>query len=194
MLPMALMKNSVNVKGTKKVVSVMLVLFFNLIGVTRVIRGGKRKDGEIRMVELIHKEITSQIIGSAYEVGNHLGFGFLEKVYENALRVELELCGLKVNSQQQVVIQYKGREVGLYQADLVVDNKVIVEIKTSENIVQPFKAQIINYLKATGLEVGLIINFSRIKVEIERVVLQNKQMYFTVGMSEKETATADEIQ
>ncbi|HWI54804.1 MAG TPA: GxxExxY protein, partial [Desulfobacteria bacterium] len=84
------------------------------------------------MVELIHKELTSQIIAAAYEVGNQLGVGFLEKVYENAMIVELELRGLKVETQRQVVILYKGQEVGLYQTDLIVHGKVIVEIKSIE--------------------------------------------------------------
>lgn len=130
-------------------------------------------DLEKKMVDLIHKDITIQIIASAYEVGNILGAGFLEKVYENALRFELELRGLKLETQQQVVIYYKGQEIGLYQTDLVVDGKVIVEVKSIESIAQLHKAQIINYLKATGLEVGLIINFGKTKVEFERIVLQH---------------------
>ncbi len=79
-----------------------------------------------------------------------------------------------VETQQQVIVFCKGKEIGLYQTDLVVDRKVIVEIKCVESIAQIHKAQIINYLKATGLEVGLIINFGNIKVEFERVVLQQK--------------------
>ncbi len=126
------------------------------------------------MVDLIHKEITSQIIASSYEVGNILGAGFLEKVYENALKVELELRNLKVETQQQVIIYYKGKEIGLYQTDLTVEGKVIVEIKCVESIALIHKAQTINYLKATGLEVGLIINFGNPKVEFERIVLQHK--------------------
>ena len=103
------------------------------------------------MVDLIYKDMTSQIIASAYEVGNILGAGFLEKVYENALKVELEQRNLKVETQQQVIIYYKGKEIGLYQTDLVVDGKVIVEIKCVESIARIHKAQLINYLKNLSL-------------------------------------------
>jgi GxxExxY protein len=123
------------------------------------------------MVELIHKEITSEIISASFEVSNHLGAGFLEKIYENALLIELERRGLKVNTQQQTKVFYKGSEVGLYQADMVVEGKVIVEVKSIEKISSIHKAQIINYLKATSLEVGLIINFGNPRVEYERIVL-----------------------
>jgi len=126
------------------------------------------------MVDLIQKEITAQIIASAFEVGNILGAGFLEKLYENALKVELELRNLKVETQQQIIVSYKGKDIGLYKTDLVVDGKVIVEIKCVESIARVHRAQIINYLKATGLEVGLIINFGGFKVGFERIVLQHK--------------------
>jgi GxxExxY protein len=125
-------------------------------------------------VELIHKEITSQIISASFEVSNCLGTGFLEKVYENALKIELELRGLKVITQQPVMVLYKSNQVGLYQTDIIVEDKVIVEVKSTERIAIIHTAQVINYLKATGLEVGLIINFGNPKVEFERVVLQNR--------------------
>jgi len=118
------------------------------------------------MVELIHKEI----IASAYEVARILGYGFLEKVYENALKVELQLRKLDVESQRQVIVSYKGSDVGLYQIDLLVNEKVLVEVKSMEAISQAHRAQIINYLKATGVEVGLIINFGKTKVEFERLI------------------------
>ena len=123
------------------------------------------------MVELIHGDITSHVISAAFEVGNYLGTGFLEKVYENALRVELELRGLTIEAQKIVLVHYKGFEVGRYQIDLLVNGKVLVEVKSTESIIPIFRAQIINYLKATGLNVGLIINFGKTKVEFERVVL-----------------------
>jgi len=126
------------------------------------------------MVELLHKDITSEIIAAAFEVGNYLGTGFLEKVYENALKVELEIRGLAVQTQKQVKINYKDREVGLYQTDLLINDTIIVEVKSTEKILSIHKAQIINYLKATGLQVGLIINFGNPKVEFERIVLIDK--------------------
>ena len=126
------------------------------------------------MVELLHKDLTSIIIAASFEVGNYLGTGFLEKVYENALKVELELRGLLVETQKLIKVDYKGREVGLYQTDLLVNDTIIVEVKSTEKILSIHKAQIINYLKATGLQVGLIINFGNSKVEFERIVLIDK--------------------
>ena len=123
------------------------------------------------MVQLIHKDLTSQIIAAAFEVSNHLGTGFLEKVYENALKVELEQMGLTVEAQKPVKVLYKEEVVGLYQTDLLVGGNVIVEVKTTEKITKLYKAQLINYLKATGLKVGLIINFGKTRVEFERIVL-----------------------
>lgn len=126
------------------------------------------------MVELLHKDLTSEIIAAAFEVSNNLGAGFLEKVYENSLRVELEIRGLAVETQKQIRISYKGREVGLYQIDLLVNDTIIVEVKSTEQILSIHKAQLINYLKATGLQVGLVINFGNSKVEFERIVLEAK--------------------
>lgn len=127
------------------------------------------------MVELLHKDLTSEIIAAAFEVSNNLGAGFLERVYENSLRVELEIRGLVVETQKQVRINYKGREVGLYQTDLLVNDSVIVEVKSTEQILSIHKAQLINYLKATGLQVGLIVNFGNPKVEFERIALSDKR-------------------
>lgn len=126
------------------------------------------------MVELLHKDLSSEIIAASFEVSNYLGTGFLEKVYENALKVELEIRGLLVETQKLVKVDYKGREVGLYQTDLLVNDTIIVEVKSTEKILSIHKAQIINYLKATGLQVGLIINFGNPKVEFERIVLIDK--------------------
>lgn len=119
---------------------------------------------------LIHKEITHEILSSAFEVSNQLGVGFLEKVYENALKVELEQRGLRVETQKRIVISYKGEVVGTYMIDLLVEGKVIIEVKNAENIIPNYKAQLMNYLKATGIKVGLIINFGKTKVQFERII------------------------
>lgn len=126
--------------------------------------GGKAKaDGK-------HKELTEKIIGAAYAVHNALGYGFVEKVYENALRVELEEGGLSVEQQAPVDVRYRGKLVGEYVADMVVDGKVIVEAKAVSELAKEHEVQLVNYLKATGIEVGLLINFGR-KVEVRRRVL-----------------------
>jgi len=120
-----------------------------------------------------HAEIdrlTEQIIGCAFSVSNTLGFGFLEKVYENALAVELRENGLEVAQQCPLPVAYKGVSVGEYFADLLVEGKVIVEIKAVRRLDNSHLAQCINYLKATGLRVGLLLNFGRPKLEVRRVV------------------------
>ncbi len=115
-----------------------------------------------------HTEITRQIIGVAYEVQNTLGVGFAEKVYENALTAELTARGLAARQQAPVQVFYKGRLVGDYVADLIVEGKVVVELKAVRTIDRSFEAQLINYLKATGIEVGLLLNFSD-DVEVKRL-------------------------
>lgn len=114
--------------------------------------------------------ITEKIIGAAFEVSNHLGCGFLEKVYENALMIELRHNNLKVESQKQIAVFYKKCNVGEYVADLFVDNKVIVELKSVKQITEIHEAQLMNYLKATGMKVGLLINFGSPKVQIKRMI------------------------
>jgi GxxExxY protein len=120
---------------------------------------------------LIYRELTSQIISSAFEVGNILGCGFLEKVYENALKVELIKRGLKVESQRKVEVLYKDTVVGVYQIDLLVERKIILEIKTIDKISDIQRAQLMNYLRSTNLKVGFIFNFAKTKVEYERIIL-----------------------
>ena len=110
---------------------------------------------------------TRNIIGVFYEVYNQLGTGFLEKVYENALLIELKSRGLEVNSQQPIKVLYKGKTVGAYLADIVVEKKVICEIKAIQILRPEHEAQLINYLKATGIKVGLLLNFGP-KPEIKR--------------------------
>ncbi len=116
-------------------------------------------------------EITYVINGAVFEVNKILGPGFLEKVYENALLIELRSHGLKAESQVPVRVIYKGVIAGEYIADLLVKETVIIELKTVENLDKIHEAQLLNYLKATGKPVGLLVNFKRQKAEIKRIVL-----------------------
>ena len=106
-----------------------------------------------------HSETTEKIIGAAYAVYNSLGFGFMEKVYENALALELKDLGLRVVQQQPIPVLYRGQVVGDYAADLVVDDRVIVEVKAVSALSKAHEVQLVNYLKATEIEVGLLMNF-----------------------------------
>ncbi|MCK4283547.1 MAG: GxxExxY protein [Candidatus Brocadiae bacterium] len=116
-----------------------------------------------------YADLTEKIIGAAYAVYNALGYGFLEKVYENALCIELRKAGLRVQQQYAVQVRYKGELVGDYVADLLVEDKVIVEAKALSALQAVHEVQLVNYLKATGIEVGLLINFGR-EIEIRRKV------------------------
>jgi len=115
-------------------------------------------------------DITYEVRGALFEVNNVLGPGFLEKVYENALLIELKKRGLKARSQAPIKVIYKETPVGEYYADLLVENKVIVELKTVDNLSKTHEAQLLNYLKATGMPIGLLVNFKNSKVEIKRMV------------------------
>ncbi len=106
-----------------------------------------------------HKELTDIVICCFYTVYNALGYGFLEKVYENALMMELKNRGIKSYSQSPIVVKYCGEPVGEYFADILVEDVVIVEIKAARSIIQEHEAQLLNYLKATKIEVGLLLNF-----------------------------------
>ena len=119
--------------------------------------------------ELLNK-ISEKIIGAAYKVSNVLGVGFLEKVYENALVYELKRLSLKVEQQKPIKVFYEGVVVGDYYADLVVEELVIVELKATKRIGDIYLAQCLNYLKATELKLGLILNFGTPRVEVKRVV------------------------
>ncbi|MBW1911533.1 MAG: GxxExxY protein [Deltaproteobacteria bacterium] len=116
-------------------------------------------------------DITYKINGAVFEVIRILGAGFLEKVYEAALLIELRKRGLQAESQVPIQIQYKGQIVGDYIADIVVENQVILELKAVEQLQKIHEAQLINYLKATGMNVGILINFTHPKAEIKRMVL-----------------------
>jgi len=118
---------------------------------------------------MLHEEITEPIIKAFYKVYNSLGYGFLEKVYENALALELTKSGLDVLQQKNINVFYEGSLVGEYYADLLVNGLVIVELKAAETLRQEHSAQLTNYCKATGIEVGLLLNFGK-SPEIKRVL------------------------
>jgi GxxExxY protein len=114
------------------------------------------------------KDLTYTINGAIYEVNRELGSGFLEKVYESALLIELQERGLKAERQVPISVNYKGNIVGEYLADMIVEGKVILELKSVVDLEKIHEAQIINYLKATGLQVGLLVNFTYPKAQIKR--------------------------
>ncbi len=121
-------------------------------------------------MSLEHEEITEQIIGAAFEVYRVLGYGFLERVYQRAMQVELQLRGLNTDLERRIDVQFKNVIVGDYAADLFVDNCVIVELKVAKTYHAEDEPQLLNELKATGVKVGLLINFGRTKVEFKRMV------------------------
>jgi GxxExxY protein len=116
-------------------------------------------------------EITYKINGAIFEVNRILGPGFLEKVYENALIIELKSRGLRATNQAPMSVLYKEKVVGDYFADILVEDEVIIELKTVDKIEKIHEAQLINYLKATGKTVGLLVNFKHKKAEVKRFVL-----------------------
>jgi GxxExxY protein len=118
-------------------------------------------------------QITKKIIGCAFTVGNRLGCGFLEKIYENALVIELRKQGLRVAQQQIMEVRYDDAVVGTYLADVVVESMVLLEIKAVKFFDEMHTAQCLNYLKATHLPLCLLINFGRPRVDIKRVILTN---------------------
>jgi len=123
-------------------------------------------------MQLIEKNLTEEIIKVFYDVYNELGYGFLEKVYQNAMFIELKSRGFYVEAQKQIKVSYKGTEVGEYYADLVVNQKVIIELKAAEVIIPEFESQLLNYLRGTGQEIGLLFNFGK-KPEFKRKVYSN---------------------
>ena len=112
--------------------------------------------------------LTEKIIGCAFKVHNVLGPGYLEKVYENAMYIELAKQGLQVKQQQPVIVHYDGQVVGEYLVDLWVEDRIIVELKAVQTLTKAHEAQVVNYLTATGTEIGLLINFGASSVEVKR--------------------------
>lgn len=123
------------------------------------------------MDELIHKKLAYAIVGCAMEVHKTLGPGFLESVYENAMKIELENKGLKCKTQVSFPVIYKDHHIKDFICDMVVDDKVIIELKAIKNLSDLERAQAINYLKVTGIELALLINFGKRSLEYERLVL-----------------------
>jgi GxxExxY protein len=121
---------------------------------------------------LKHQNITELIIKAFYNVYNSLGYGFLEKVYENAMMIELRKLGLNVQRQVPIKVFYEEQLVGEYFADIIVEENIIVELKAAENLCEAHEFQLINYLKATELEIGLLLNFGK-KPQFRRKIFIN---------------------
>ena len=130
--------------------------------------GQTQDDGPTNM---ILKELSFQIMAAAFEVHNTLGYGFLESVYEKALMKEFRMRGIFAESQKTITVFYKGEEVGSYCADIVVDSKIILELKAVEFLNRAHEAQLLNYLKGTGFKLGILINFGKERVDSKRLVL-----------------------
>ena len=122
----------------------------------------------------MHSEITEKIIKAFYEVYNELGSGFLESVYEAALSIVLKEYGLMVECQKEIPVIFRGQNLGLFRADLVINDKVILELKAAKTLSPVHEAQLLNYLKATDIEVGLLINFGQ-KPSFKRFVFENSR-------------------
>lgn len=125
------------------------------------------------MEEYLYTQLTQKIIGAFFTVRNKLGFGFLEKVYENALKIELEKQGFLVEKQKPVTVFYEGYVVGEYFADLIVNDLVILELKSVECLCEEHEAQLINYLRASDKKVGLLLNFGK-RVEVRRKICSQR--------------------
>ena len=117
-----------------------------------------------------HEELTRKIIAAAFDVYNRMGFGFLESVYEKCLLIEFRKAGLRAESQKPIIVKYENEVVGEFKADIIVEDTVIVELKSVKQIIQAHEVQLVNYLVATGKPVGLIQNFGEEKVEVKRKV------------------------
>lgn len=124
---------------------------------------------------MLHKQLTNKIIAAFYKVYNTLGYGFLEKVYENALAHELRQQGLDVRQQMPIKVYYDGQVVGEYVADLCVEGCVIVEIKAAESLCPEHEAQLLNYLRATEIEVGLLCNFGPQPVFARKILTNDRK-------------------
>lgn len=131
-------------------------------------------EAKIRKFDLLFPEESYRIKGACLRVHNELGCGFLEKVYENALAIELQKQGLTVRQQVPVQVKYEGKPVGDYVIDLLADEKFIVEVKATEADHAVYKAQLINYLRATGFELGFLVNFGMKSLDFRRVVFTKK--------------------
>jgi len=121
--------------------------------------------------KIIYKDLSYRIVGLAIQVRKELGFGFLEKVYENALMILLEENGIKAEQQFPIKVSFHGRVVGDYIADILVENQIILELKAQDRIIDIHKAQTLNYLRATNLRIAILLNFGKVRLDYERLVL-----------------------
>ena len=121
--------------------------------------------------EYLHQELTKDILASAFRVHNSIGCGLLEKVYGNAMSWDLKLNNRNAVEEKEFKVVYREREVGAYYGDLVVDEKVIVEVKAVEKLNNVHRAQLLNYLRISGMRVGLLLNFANPKLEYERIII-----------------------
>lgn len=120
-------------------------------------------------------DLSQQVIGCAFEVSNTLGAGFFEKVYEKALCVEFEKKGIGFKCQEPVIVKYKGSIVGEYITDIIVENRLLLELKAVKSIASEHEAQLLNYLKATRLSYGLLLNFGKPKLAIKRMIWNHNE-------------------
>lgn len=132
---------------------------------------------------LLHEATTEAIIGVFYDVYNELGFGFLESVYERALVIALNEAGLKVEQQRAISVRFRGQAVGEYYADLVVNGAVILELKSCRTLDRSHEAQLLHYLKATDVEIGLLLNFGE-RPQFKRLFLDNSRKQIRVNPCE----------
>ena len=121
---------------------------------------------------MLQEDLTKKIIGAFYNVYNKLGYGFLEKVYERSMLIELNEMNLNCNAQKPIDVYYKNKVVGDYYADIIVEESVILELKAAESICAEHEAQLLNYLKATDIEVGLLFNFGK-DPQFKRLIFEN---------------------
>ncbi|MFQ6678034.1 MAG: GxxExxY protein [Fidelibacterota bacterium] len=123
---------------------------------------------------LKHKELTEKIIKAFYEVYNELGFGFLESVYQKAMAIVFRDYGLKVEEEKQIKVYFQGKVIGDYRADLWVNNIIILELKAAKTLVKEYEAQLLNYLRATNVEIGLLLNCG-LKPQFKRMIFDNSR-------------------
>lgn len=123
-------------------------------------------------MDYLDSDLTKVVIKAFYNVYNKLGYGFLEKVYEKSMMIELRKLGLEAVTQEKIAVYYENEKVGDYFADIVVENKIIVELKAAEGLAEEHEAQLVNYLKATKMEVGLLLNFGKTP-QVKRKVFTN---------------------
>ena len=121
-----------------------------------------------------HSDLTGKILGAFFQIHKEMGFGFSEKVYESALEVLLQEIGLTPARQREILVYYHGRVVGEYKADMIVNGVVLLEIKSVEKLIDAHDAQLLNYLKSTEIEVGLLLNFGR-QAEFHRKIYDNSR-------------------